>query len=257
VFVSDKTTGCTPLTYSLTASFKEGILYQWFVNGVTIGSGSTITSTLSKGGCNDVTLTVSNALGCSASKTITKMICAEQTPEALFSSNPSNLSNISETVKFTNNSIGAVSYLWNFGNGTTSTAISPNVYYENVNGNIDVRLYAYSVNKCVDSSTVILFFREDAIFYIPNSFTPDQDEFNQTWGPVFTQGFDPYNFDLYVFNRWGELIWESHDAQAKWDGTYGSERLPCLDGVYTWKISYKPKETDERIDISGSIRLLR
>lgn len=256
-FAIDKTSGCTPLSYALTASFKQGIVYQWFANGVTIGSGSTITNTLQKGGCFDITLTVSNSLGCSASKTNANMICAEQTPEAMFSSNPSSLSNLSETVKFTNNSIGAVSYLWNFGNGNTSTAVSPNIYYDNINGNIDVTLYAYSANNCVDSSLITLFYREEAIFYIPNSFTPDEDEFNQTWGPVFTQGFDPYNFDLYLFNRWGELIWESHDAQARWDGTYGSERLACQDGVYTWKISYKTKQTDQRIDISGSVRLLR
>ena len=92
---------------------------------------------------------------------------------------------------------------------------------------------------------------------MPNSFTPDQDEFNQTWGPVFTQGFDPYNFDLFVFNRWGEIVWESHDSQGRWDGTYGNKGRECADGVYTWKISYKPKETDEKIDITGSIRLIR
>ncbi|MBM3453418.1 MAG: hypothetical protein FJX84_09815, partial [Bacteroidetes bacterium] len=73
----------------------------------------------------------------------------------------------------------------------------------------------------------------------------------------FTQGFDPHNFDLYVFNRWGEVIWESHDPQDRWDGNYGGGGADCPIGVYTWKINYKPKETDEKIVLSGQINLIR
>jgi gliding motility-associated-like protein len=64
-------------------------------------------------------------------------------------------------------------------------------------------------------------------------------------------------FDLFVFNRWGEVIWESHDAKAKWDGTYGSEGMQCPQGVYTWKIAYKPAENDDKISLTGHITLIR
>jgi len=77
------------------------------------------------------------------------------------------------------------------------------------------------------------------------------------WGPVFTSGFDPYNFELLLFNRWGEVIWESHDADARWDGTYVKNSLQCPDGVYTWKINYKSKDTDDKTIITGSLNLIR
>lgn len=120
-----------------------------------------------------------------------------------------------------------------------------------------VTLYAYSASGCVDSSFVIINYSEDEIFYVPNTFTPDQDEFNQTWGPVFTQGFDPFNFELLIFNRWGEIIWESHDAEGRWDGSYGNSGVDCPDGVYVWKIAYKPKETDKKNIVTGHLTLIR
>jgi gliding motility-associated-like protein len=147
--------------------------------------------------------------------------------------------------------------MWDFGNGATSTLTNPTASYSAINGNVLVTLFAYTDNGCVDSTTAVINYQEETIFYVPNSFTPDQDEYNQTWGPVFTQGFDPYNFNLYIFNRWGELIWESHDASARWDGTYGPWASDCPDGIYTWKIDYKPIETDDKKVITGFITLIR
>jgi gliding motility-associated-like protein len=185
------------------------------------------------------------------------LVCVENSPNAAFTSSILQFSGGPQNVSFTNNSTGADSYFWDFGNGNTSTIISPTNSYYNTTGNTLVTLYALTNNGCIDSASVVITYIEDAIFYVPNTFTPDQDEFNQTWGPVFTQGFDPYNFDLFVFNRWGEVIWESHDATKKWDGTYGPKGLDCPDGVYTWKISFKPKETDKKTSITGSINIIR
>jgi gliding motility-associated-like protein len=97
----------------------------------------------------------------------------------------------------------------------------------------------------------------DPIFYVPNSFTPDQDENNQTWHPVFTTGFDPYKFSLVIYNRWGEIIWESLNAEGEWDGTYGVNGLDVPLGVYTWVINYSNKETDDKKVITGNINLIR
>ena len=129
--------------------------------------------------------------------------------------------------------------------------------FVNVTGSIPVTLFAYSNNGCVDSVTSYLNYSDESIYYVPNTFTPDQDAFNQNWGPVFTNGFDPYNFELYIYNRWGETIWESHDAKAKWDGTYGSEGKECPEGVYTWKITFKPTKNSKKVVIAGHLNLLR
>jgi gliding motility-associated-like protein len=249
-------TGCAPLTTSLQTTGIAGVTYSWSANGNPIGTGVTLSEIFNNSGCYDITLLASIG-NCTASSTSLDLVCVDNSPNAAFTSSILQFSGGSENVTFTNNSTGSDSYFWDFGNGNSSTTVSPTVIFDNTTGNTLVTLYALTDNGCIDSASLVITYLEDAIFYVPNSFTPDQDEFNQTWGPVFTQGFDPFNFDLFVFNRWGEVIWESHDASKKWDGTYGFKGLDCPDGVYTWKISFKPKETDKKISLTGSINLIR
>ena len=85
----------------------------------------------------------------------------------------------------------------------------------------------------------------------------DQDEFNETFGPVFTSGFDPYDYHLTVFNRWGEVVFESYDAMFGWDGTYPSGGELCQDGVYVWKIDFKETMSDKRHSEIGHVNVLR
>ena len=248
--------GCSPLTASLQTTGTAGVTYSWSSNGNNLGTGANLSEIFTNPGCYDITLTA--AVGnCTASSTATSLICVDNTPSAAFTSSTLQFSSGTENISFSNNSTGADSYMWDFGNGTTSTLTNPTASYSAINGNVLVTLFAYTDNGCVDSTTTVINYQEETIFYVPNSFTPDQDEYNQTWGPVFTQGFDPYNFNLYIFNRWGELIWESHDASARWDGTYGPWASDCPDGIYTWKIDYKPIETDDKKVITGFITLIR
>jgi gliding motility-associated-like protein len=65
------------------------------------------------------------------------------------------------------------------------------------------------------------------------------------------------NFELLIFNRWGEIIWQSFDATKGWDGTYGEKGVGAQAGTYTWVINFKPKATDDKIKISGFVNLLR
>jgi gliding motility-associated-like protein len=105
---------------------------------------------------------------------------------------------------------------------------------------------------------MVIAYQEQLIYYVPNSFTPDSDEHNQLFKPVFTSGFDPYNFEMTIFNRWGEMIWKTQDHQSGWDGSYGkSDGLPVQAGMYTWVIKFKPKDNDEKVIISGSINVLK
>lgn len=96
----------------------------------------------------------------------------------------------------------------------------------------------------------------DVIYWVPNTFTPDGDQYNQTFLPVFYSGIDPYSYDFYVYNRWGELIWENHDFQFGWDGTY-NDGMKCPDGTYTWKIRFKLINNDEKQTVFGHVNLIR
>jgi gliding motility-associated-like protein len=105
-------------------------------------------------------------------------------------------------------------------------------------------LFAATIQRCPEE-----------LIYIPNTFTPDGNEYNHVWLPVFTSGFDPADFHLTIYNRWGELVFESYNSTSSWDGTYNSTM--CQDGIYTWIIKYGDKNTDKETVIKGNITLIR
>lgn len=106
-----------------------------------------------------------------------------------------------------------------------------------------------------DTIQVTISKCEGIIYWVPNSFTPDSDEHNQLFGPVMTQGFDVNDFTFLIFNRWGEIVWESHDPNFMWDGTYHNRM--CQDGVYTWKLQFSVLGNDGRITDQGHLTLIR
>jgi len=124
-------------------------------------------------------------------------------------------------------------------------------------------LYVISVTQISDygcisqpqQTTISIDKCPEELIFIPNTFTPDGNEVNNEWGPVFTSGYDPYRFELLIFNRWGNTIWESHNPSAKWDGTYDGKK--CQDGVYFWMITYGVEGTDERKSIHGHLTIIR
>ncbi len=248
--------GCSPQYISLSTTPMSGVSYAWEVNGVNIGSGETLNTSFTNEGCYDVTLTASDG-NCTVSTSMVDLICVEQTPDASFVASPSSIDFSEATVSFINQSSGAVTYEWDFGNSTSSSTENPTVSYTDVDGNLVVMLVASTLNGCTDTAYQVIPYNNIPIYYVPNSFTPDADQHNPLWKPVFTSGFDPYNYDLYIFNRWGEIIWESHDASVGWDGTFGMNGTKCQDGVYTYVIGFKAINDDKKYELNGHITLVR
>ena len=116
----------------------------------------------------------------------------------------------------------------------------------------------HTVDGCISqpvTTTVTVFRCPQLLYYIPNTFTPDGNQYNQTWRPVFSSGFDPAEFRLVVYNRWGQIVWESYNPAGYWDGTYDSRYVP--DGVYTYRVWFGDKETDARYELTGHLTLIR
>ena len=136
-----------------------------------------------------------------------------------------------------------------YGNTITVTWQTPGVYQ---------LIATATANGCPSAPqtyTVTVIECDALVYWIPNTFTPNGDEFNTTWGPVFDGPFDYTDFNLIVMNRWGNLIWQSNDATAKWDGTFNGKMVP--DGVYIWYINFGILNSDERIIIHGHVTILR
>jgi gliding motility-associated-like protein len=148
--------------------------------------------------------------------------------------------------------------VWNFGDESASTnEFEPtHTFPDDGDGTYLIELIAYSPLGCPDTAWQIVHVKEEVIFYVPNTFTPDFDDFNETFKPVFTAGYDPFDYTLLIFDRWGEIIWESHNAQVGWDGTYANS-YKVQDGTYVWKIEFKTTSTDERIMVTGHVNVIR
>jgi len=255
IIISD-TVGCAPLTVTFSNPLAtSGSDCIWSINNGDDVIGCNSTYTFENGGCYDVSLTVDDGV-CVSNTSESNLICLDDPPVASFILVPPLLTETSQWVQMNNNSVGAVDYFWDFGDGDTSTMVNPQHMYMDIEGGYIINLIAYSVQGCADTAQLSLDYQEEPIIYIPNTFTPDGDEHNHVFLPVFTSGYDPYNYEMMIFDRWGEVIFESHDAEIGWDGTYGGAKS-VQDGVYTYKIVYKVKKTDERRLIVGHVTLIR
>jgi gliding motility-associated-like protein len=144
---------------------------------------------------------------------------------------------------------------WSF-MGLTYQQDNLNISFESP-GMFPISVVHYS-NGCVSNiqETVVTIARcPELLFYVPNSFTPDGNEHNNVFQPVFTNGFDPFDFHLEIYNRWGEMLFESYNHTEYWDGTYNN--TPCPVGSYTYKIQFGFKETDNDQVVSGNVNLIR
>jgi gliding motility-associated-like protein len=179
-------------------------------------------------------------------------------PSADFTASPQILTSDNPTVNFTSNAQNAAISTWDFGDGTT-TENSQNEFdytYPFVEDqNYTVTLNVVSAEGCAAESQVQIQIKGGIIYYLPNTFTPDGDALNNLFTPVFTSGFDPQNFHMTIFNRWGEPVFESYDANAGWDGKIDIYAAP--EGTYTYVIDFKTLNTDEMIRVSGHVSLLR
>ncbi len=258
-FTSDVITGCTPLTVNFTNNNLNTTNCIWTMSDGTILNGcGTVTNTFEAIDCYDITLTTTDNFGCTNSLTSTNHVCVEAPPTAAFNGTPAVLNEYDSQVQFHNTSVGAASYLWDFGdNSGSSNLLNPEHDYAEAGvGSYLVTLIAYSPTGCSDTTTRTIQLLEDLIYYVPNSFTPDDNMYNQVFKPIFTSGYDPFDYTLLIYNRWGEVLFESHNVDFGWDGTYGMNGL-VKEGVYTWKIEFKTKASDERKMIVGHVNVLR
>jgi gliding motility-associated-like protein len=175
--------------------------------------------------------------------TVKKKIKVFPLPNASFNVSPTEVLAGSMNVNFTNLSTNGATYLWNFGDGNTSNAVSP-VYVYPSSGEYTVELNVTSSHGCKDkTSFATITVDSDSELKIPNAFTPNtgaskghhydpNDLSNDIFHPVM-KGVETFN--MKIFSRWGELLYESKSVKEGWDGYYNGKL--CTQDVYVWKIS--------------------
>lgn len=250
---------CPPLTYAFSGNFSNGTSCVWDFGDSTSQIGcAPIAHTYFNTGCYSPRFTVYNEYGCANDTLLFNHICVHPVPLAAFTYGPTDLTIYQSTTQFINLSAGASTYIWNFNVNDdiqTSTQQNPSFTFPlGAVGFYPVTLYAISENGCIDSTTIVINIEADVNLYVPNTFTPDNDNFNEMWR-VYADGIDLNSFHLIIYNRWGEIIWESFNAAVGWDGTYGGKIVP--DGTYIWTITAKHLFKDKRQTWTGHVNVLR
>ncbi len=120
-------------------------------------------------------------------------------------------------------------------------------------GNFVVMQIVTNEFGCTDTAQHVVEVIGDYLVFVPNAFTPDGNDHNNSFKPVF-QNVKPDNYDFLIYNRWGELIFEAHDLEADWDGVYAGDLVK--DDVYVWVIRVTDNQDLEH-EYRGHVTLLK
>jgi gliding motility-associated-like protein len=237
-----------PISFTNNSS-PSGLNYLWNFGNGNSSSSSNPVETFNQGGNFTVILIVSDG---SCSDTTTQTLQVYTTPLAGFSASPLRVIENEDSVRFTNISTGADTYLWDFGDGGTSADTSPSHIYSNT-GFYTVTLIASNQFGCVDT-----FSRTDYIevfdkprFYIPNAFSPNGDGINDEFRIYATGIKEIY---LTIFNRWGEQVFYTEDLRSGWKGTINGNEGEQAVYVYYVKAVFNDLTINT---YKGSVTLLR
>ncbi|MBX7109787.1 MAG: gliding motility-associated C-terminal domain-containing protein [Chitinophagales bacterium] len=226
--------GCEPLQVIFTDQSNGGIAWHWSFGDGDTSAAQNAAHTFDTGKWS-VTETVSNAAGCSTTLVLTDLIQVYANPVADFSVAPAMNLPVELTnalFQFTNKSIGAAAFYWDFDDGTFSSEEDPAHRYATP-GEYSVTLMATGTGDCSD--TIMKSFVEvipATIAFIPNAFTPNGDGLNDIFLPA---NMNLQALEMKIFNRWGNLIFQSTSKDTGWDGN--TDGLPAEAGVYIYWIS--------------------
>jgi gliding motility-associated-like protein len=230
---------------------NSGASYYWTFGDGFASPNTTATHTYETSGIYNVGVNVTSSFGCQNSATTTYNITVNASSKADFNSVADDGSTISPVYNFTNESSNAATYTWIFGDGAVSSQISPQHTYAD-KGEYIVTLYTTSSAGCKDSISKKVEIRPEFTFYIPNAFTPDGDNLNDYFSP---KGSEISDFKMMIFDRWGEMIYQTEDIEKGWDGRANNGSKIAENGVYVYRIFVRDPE-DRSHKYTGHVTLL-
>lgn len=238
--------GCLPINATFTATYVGGSTLTWDFGDGTTATGETTSHIYDTAGIYNVSLIAEN---CGVLDTVTIPVIIDDLPIAYFADEPYYI--IAGTwVAFTNLSEHAVTYEWNFSDGGSTTAVDGKHYFETLS-TYDVCLTAYNYNGCSDVYCRTVEAVEYGVVDIPTAFTPNGDGSNDI---LFVKGIGVDDMQLLIFNRWGELVFQTDNFNEGWDGTYKGNAQPMEVYVYSLIGDFADGNKFER---KGNITLLR
>jgi gliding motility-associated-like protein len=233
--------GCAPATIyftNLSAIIDESYHIVWY-----FGDGDSTVNVISpthvydKPGVYDVRVEVTSPIGCYKYADFVKLIVIEAPPVADFACDPeTGLTNFNSTVQFIDKSTGAEHWNWQIGPKHTTLEQNPSYTFPDT-GKVSVRLIVTHPAGCKDSITKEIDIRPEITWYMPNAFTPNGDGTNDDFfGKGFLNGVT--NFKMSIWNRWGEMVYETSNPNDKWNGEKRNSGGLSPEGVYIYVVTF-------------------
>ncbi len=251
--------GCTPANIffdNLSTPIDETYDIVWdFGDGGTLSGTISPTHVYTEPGIYSVSVKITSPIGCFTSSTFDNLIRVEPSPTADFSCDPDTLLSIfNNTVKFTDLSQGAIYWNWQFGRYSTTTQQNPIFTFPDT-GKVKIRLVVTHPRGCQDSISKILDIRPEIRWFMPNAFTPNGDGNNDGFlGKGSLLGVTDFN--MTIWNRWGEQVFETTDPTEEWNGRQKNTGGVSPAGVYVYLVTFT-EPRGERLKFKGFATIVR
>ena len=239
------------------SSIQGGIISHWLWN---FGDNTTSTQNSPthcfKSGMYNISLTATSDSGCSSSFTLANAITVWPKPIAAFDYTPKDVDIIDPTVSIINGAQGATSYLYFISDGyvVSGHPSFTHTFSNETPQNYTALQVVTNSYGCKDSVEHTIIINPGYTFYIPNAFTPNKDGTNEMFKGI---GIGIKTYTLMIFDRWGELIFQSDDLEKGWDGTFkGKGGEVVQEGVYVWKVQLKDERNNEH-DFNGTVSVIK
>ena len=201
-----------------------------------------------------VSLDIVSPLGCSTDTTWNNLITILPSPLADFTFSPRQPSNIVPTVTFTDQSVDAIAWKWAFGDLGASIQQNPIFTFPDT-GMQEIQLVVFHPSGCTDTTRQFLDVIPEVRYFLPNAFTPNGDGNNDGFrGNGLMEGAT--NFNLTIWNRYGEKLFETDDWTQPWNGRKNNDGELAPQGVYVVVVTYREPRGAKR-ELRGFATLVK
>ena len=206
-------------------------------------------------GIYTISVEITSPIGCYTDTIFSDLIRVRPSPVAGFSFTPRQPNNFEPTVTFTDESEEAAQWRWDIDAGEFTSILPNPVYTFPDTGLHTVRQVVIHESGCPDTLVQVLDVEPQVRYFLPNAFTPNFDGINDEFrGNGVLDGATGFNFQ--IWNRYGELVFETQDPFEGWNGQRNNSGRPAPDGVYVVVVQYVNPRGEE-ILLKGFATLLK
>ncbi len=258
IVAPDRFIGCAPAEIffnNLSTPIDSTYDIVWhFGDGQTLRNVISPTHLYEEPGLYTISIAITSPIGCFVSDTFVNFIRTEPSPVADFVFSPEVLNSFDRTVQFTDLSTDANRWNWRFDRFGTSVQQNPSFTFPDT-GQMAITLIVTHPRGCKDSLTKYIDVVPEVRWYMPNAFTPNGDGQNDGFlGKGYLEGVT--DFSLTIWNRWGELVFQTNDPNEAWNGRKMNVGPMSPEGVYVYVVTFTEPRGQKR-EFKGFATLVR